>query len=127
MVSAITVSANTIFNGQSEWIGFENYIEKRVRSNGEVRWRGVRVMFYGDTLIPSAAKQRVAEIMTDAKPMDVLVERNGRAPDGLQWLSTHPVADGRADAARAADVIGEAPFTPVLNDDEWLALQQICD
>lgn len=36
-------SANTIFNGQSEWIGFENYIERRVRSNGEVRWRGVLV------------------------------------------------------------------------------------
>jgi len=36
-------SANTIFNGQSEWVGFENYIEKRVRSNGEVRWRGVLV------------------------------------------------------------------------------------
>lgn len=36
-------TANTIFNGQSEWIGFENYVEKRVRSNGEVRWRGVLV------------------------------------------------------------------------------------
>lgn len=34
-------SANTIFNGQSEWVGFENYVEKRIRSNGEVRWRGV--------------------------------------------------------------------------------------
>lgn len=34
-------SANTIFNGQSEWVGFENYLERRVRSNGEVRWRGV--------------------------------------------------------------------------------------
>ena len=36
-------SANIIFNGQSEWVGFENYIERRVRSNGEVRWRGVLV------------------------------------------------------------------------------------
>ncbi|MFW8637532.1 carbohydrate ABC transporter permease [Cribrihabitans pelagius] len=34
-------TANTIFNGQSEWVGFENYLERRVRSNGEVRWRGV--------------------------------------------------------------------------------------
>jgi len=34
-------SANTIFNGQYEWVGFENYVEKRIRSNGEVRWRGV--------------------------------------------------------------------------------------
>lgn len=36
-------TANTIFNGQSEWVGFENYLERRVRSNGEVRWRGVLV------------------------------------------------------------------------------------
>lgn len=34
-------TADTIFNGQAEWVGFENYIERRVRSNGEVRWRGV--------------------------------------------------------------------------------------
>ena len=34
-------TANTIFNGQSQWVGFENYVEKRVRSNGDIRWRGV--------------------------------------------------------------------------------------
>ncbi|NIY72046.1 sugar ABC transporter permease [Marivivens donghaensis] len=34
-------SADTIFNGQSEWVGFENYLERRVRSNGDIRWRGV--------------------------------------------------------------------------------------
>lgn len=36
-------SADTIFNGQAEWVGFENYIERRVRDNGDVRWRGVLV------------------------------------------------------------------------------------
>ncbi|WP_377509341.1 carbohydrate ABC transporter permease [Octadecabacter sp. R77987] len=36
-------TADTIFNGQSSWVGFENYLERRVRSNGEVRWRGVLV------------------------------------------------------------------------------------
>lgn len=36
-------TSNTIFNGQSQWVGFENYLERRVRSNGEVRWRGVLV------------------------------------------------------------------------------------
>lgn len=36
-------TANTIFNGQSEWIGFDNYVEKKVRSNGTVRWNGVLV------------------------------------------------------------------------------------
>ncbi|TRD14736.1 carbohydrate ABC transporter permease [Palleronia caenipelagi] len=36
-------TADTIFNGESKWVGFENYLERRVRSNGEVRWRGVLV------------------------------------------------------------------------------------
>lgn len=41
--SLTDASADTIFNGQSEWVGFENYIERKVRKNGEVRWRGVLV------------------------------------------------------------------------------------
>lgn len=41
--SLTDASADTIFNGQSEWVGFENYLERRVRKNGEVRWRGVLV------------------------------------------------------------------------------------
>ena len=41
--SLTDASADTIFNGQSEWVGFENYLERRVRNNGEVRWRGVLV------------------------------------------------------------------------------------
>ena len=36
-------SADTIFNGQSEWVGFENYLERRERADGSVRWRGVLV------------------------------------------------------------------------------------
>jgi trehalose/maltose transport system permease protein len=36
-------TADTIFNGQAEWVGFDNYLERRVRDNGEVRWRGVLV------------------------------------------------------------------------------------
>ena len=36
-------SADTIFNGQAQWIGFENYLERSIRSNGDVRWRGVLV------------------------------------------------------------------------------------
>lgn len=36
-------TADTIFNGQSEWVGFANYLEMRVRDSGEVRWRGVLV------------------------------------------------------------------------------------
>ena len=36
-------SADTIFNGQSSWVGFDNYLEMRVRDDGTVRWRGVLV------------------------------------------------------------------------------------
>lgn len=36
-------TADTLFNGQSQWVGFENYLERRVRANGDVRWRGVLV------------------------------------------------------------------------------------
>jgi trehalose/maltose transport system permease protein len=41
MYSFTDASSNTIFNGQSEWVGFDNYLEMRVRDNGDVRWRGV--------------------------------------------------------------------------------------
>lgn len=43
MFSFTDASADTIFNGQWEWAGFENYLERRVRSNGDVVWRGVLV------------------------------------------------------------------------------------
>lgn len=36
-------TSNTIFNGEANWVGFDNYLERRVRANGEVRWRGVLV------------------------------------------------------------------------------------
>jgi trehalose/maltose transport system permease protein len=41
MYSFTDATSDTIFNGQSEWVGFDNYLERRVRDNGEVRWRGV--------------------------------------------------------------------------------------
>lgn len=43
MFSFTDATSDTIFNGQAEWVGFENYLERRVRANGEVRWRGVLV------------------------------------------------------------------------------------
>lgn len=41
MFSFTDASANTIFNGESEWVGFENYLTWRIRDNGDVRWGGV--------------------------------------------------------------------------------------
>ncbi|MEL6795095.1 MAG: M48 family metallopeptidase, partial [Pseudomonadota bacterium] len=58
---------------------------------------------------------------------DKLAAEVGETPELLSHLSTHPELAGRAAAARAADRIGDAPFTPVLSDQEWVALQNICD
>ena len=43
LLSFTDASADNIFTGGYNWVGFENYVERRVRSNGEVRWRGVLV------------------------------------------------------------------------------------
>ena len=47
-------------------------------------------------------------------------------PEFLSHLATHPDLSGRAAKAEAADQIGDRPFTPALNDQDWVALQEIC-
>lgn len=44
----------------------------------------------------------------------------------LSHLSSHPDLDGRAAATTAADTVGDAPFEPVLSDQDWVALRNIC-
>ena len=52
---------------------------------------------------------------------------DGAEPGGLlSHLSTHPDLAGRAEATEAADTVGDRPFTPVLSDQEWVALRNIC-
>lgn len=41
LFSFTDADSNTIFNGGWEWVGFDNYLEMRVRDDGSVRWRGV--------------------------------------------------------------------------------------
>jgi trehalose/maltose transport system permease protein len=41
MYSFTDATSDTIFNGGAEWVGFQNYLEMRVRDDGSVRWRGV--------------------------------------------------------------------------------------
>ncbi len=41
MFSFTDATSDTIFNGQSEWVGFDQYLELRTRPNGDVVWRGV--------------------------------------------------------------------------------------
>ncbi len=44
----------------------------------------------------------------------------------LSHLASHPDFDDRESAARAADVIKGGAFTPVISDQNWVALQEIC-
>ncbi len=56
-----------------------------------------------------------------------LSDKVGETPELLTHLATHPDLKGRAAKAEAADRIGDQPFTPALNDQDWVALQSICD
>ncbi|MGG7567424.1 M48 family metallopeptidase [Rhodovulum sp. DZ06] len=81
----------------------------------------------------SAADDRALEILAAAGlPSAALAEmferlEAERGAPRISHLATHPDLSGRAAKARAADVIGDAPFRPALQDEGWLALQQICD
>lgn len=46
--------------------------------------------------------------------------------NALSFSVRHP-SSNRAEAARAADTIGDAAFRPALDDRSWLALANICD
>lgn len=104
---------------------------------------GPVVAALGDIAV-NGAYRREAEAAADARALEILaaaglpggaladvVERLGRsgaqAGGMTSHLATHPDPAARAAAARAADAIGDAPFTPALEDGEWIALQQICD
>ncbi len=41
-------------------------------------------------------------------------------------LSSHPDPAARAAAVGAEDVVGDAPFEPILSDQDWVALRNIC-
>lgn len=58
---------------------------------------------------------------------DRLARENGEPHPLLSHLASHPDLASRAAKARAADRIGGAPFTPVLEDHDWVALRGICD
>ena len=58
---------------------------------------------------------------------DKLHAAHGETSGLLTHLSTHPDLRGRAAKTRDADAIGNAPFEPVLNDQDWVALRNICE
>lgn len=55
-----------------------------------------------------------------------LNDQVGEQPEFMTHLATHPDLRGRAEKAKAADQVGDQPFTPALSDQDWVALQEIC-
>ena len=55
-----------------------------------------------------------------------LEEKEGASAKFFSHLATHPDLSGRAAKTRAADRIGDAPFDPILTDQQWVALKGIC-
>lgn len=55
-----------------------------------------------------------------------LNEQVGERPEFMTHLASHPDLRGRAEKAKAADQVGDQPFTPALDDQDWVALQEIC-
>ncbi|MEL6477123.1 MAG: M48 family metallopeptidase [Pseudomonadota bacterium] len=55
-----------------------------------------------------------------------LAEEHGDVDGVLKYLASHPGLKGRAARAAAADEIGGASFTPVLNDRDWVAMREMC-
>ncbi len=103
---------------------------------------GAAVLLISDQLI-TASYQQEAEANADTFAHDVLAsaslpsapmgafflrmkEQHGDVNRLLSHLVSHPDLDGRADAAVAADTVGDGDFTAVLDADEWAALRGIC-
>lgn len=61
-----------------------------------------------------------------AKLFDSLEEDEGKMPAFLEHFASHPNSANRADALRDKDAIGDEPFEPVLSDQDWVALRNIC-
>jgi len=55
-----------------------------------------------------------------------IAEEYGEPRGVFRYLSSHPQLASRAEEAEAADTVGEAPYTPVMSDQDWVALREIC-
>lgn len=53
-------------------------------------------------------------------------EKYGDSEGVMKLLSSHPGLGERAERAAEADEIGDGPFEPVLDDQQWVALKGIC-
>jgi beta-barrel assembly-enhancing protease len=97
---------------------------------------GTLIAIVGDQML-SAAYTREAEAAADAFAHRLLSEVgigteglatffdriDGEGLDLPEYLSTHPITEGRANAARAVD---QGAQVPVMSDAQWKALKGIC-
>lgn len=105
---------------------------------------GATVIAAGSDAVLNASHQREAERLADVAAYGMLgraklptapfsefftrLEREyGDAEGPLRYIASHPNLGGRAERAKAADMIGAGPFAPVIGDRDWIALQDICE
>lgn len=104
---------------------------------------GTIIVLVADQLV-TAAYTREAEASADAEAHRILAaaglpatpmagfflrlaRRHGGDAGLLTHLATHPDLGARARAAEAADTIRGGRYQPVLTDQDWVALRNICD
>lgn len=104
---------------------------------------GASIVVVATDAVLNASYQREAEANADQAAIQMLAEaglpstpfaeffRKMRAKYGdtegvMQLLASHPGLAERAERAAEADRIGDAPFEPALDDQEWVALNGIC-
>lgn len=84
-----------------------------------------------ETAADEAAYALLVKAELPVRPFAAFFERlhakHGDTPGVLKPLASHPELSGRAARAAAADMVGDGPFTPVLDDRAWLALGNICE
>jgi Zn-dependent protease with chaperone function len=83
-----------------------------------------------ETAADDEALAMLAEAGLPSAPLADFFARMGDQigdPEGvLSHLASHPEFGAREADARAADTINGAAFTPVISDQDWVALQEIC-
>jgi len=104
---------------------------------------GASIAVAASDAVINASYQREAEARADETAYRLLAEaklpskpfadffkkmkkKYGEMPKVLQLFASHPGLGVRAERAAAADLIGDAPYEPVVNDQDWVALRGIC-
>lgn len=99
-------------------VATEAVMNAQYRQEAEARADEFAVTVLAKANLPSAPFARFFQAMK---------EQYGASEGVFRYIASHPDLAGRAERAAAADRIGDGPFKPVIDDDEWAALRAICD